>query len=204
MVVLPRGHFNKILAMDCETSGLDFNSTDPSNGYQSVSWGLVVADASTLKILDELYVEIKWDGKSKWEPRAEAVHGLSKEYLAKNGLDKDEAAAKIAEFVFKYWPPDASTSANRNVRCAGHNVATFDIWFMRQLLEPYEVMFQTGNRFIDTSSVGWVMLNTFNSDDLFEQLGLPKREEHNALDDAKSVVHVLKKLKTLSKAVIGE
>ena len=45
----PRGYFEKILAMDCETSGLNFNAVDPSDGFQSVSWGFAVADAQTLK-----------------------------------------------------------------------------------------------------------------------------------------------------------
>lgn len=201
---LPRGHFSKILAMDCETTGLNFNSPDPSDGYQSISWGLIVADAKTLKEIDSLYVEIQWDGQSIWEKRAEQVHGLSIEHLKKHGLPKDEAAAKIAEFVYSYWPPDAQSSANRNVRCAGHNVATFDTWFMRRLLNEFGVMFTTGNRFIDTSSVGWVMLDTYNSDDLFSQLGLGERTEHNALEDARMALQVLKKLKALSTIIIGE
>lgn len=194
---LPVGYYDKVLSMDCETSGLSFNSHDPSIGYQSVSWGLVVGDAETFKPIDELYVEIKWDGKSKWEQKAEKVHGLSKEYLEEHGLSNAEAVATIAEFVFKYWPPNAQISSNRNVRCLGHNVASFDIWFMRQLLEPHDLMFRTGSRYIDTSSAAMIMLGVFNSDDLFAELGLQKRDKHNALDDARMTLQSAKIMRKL-------
>jgi DNA polymerase III epsilon subunit-like protein len=201
---LPRGYYDKVLSMDCETSGLKFNSIDPSDGYQSISWGLIVADAATFKPIDELYVEIQWDGKSNWDKRAEEVHGMSKEYLAKNGVDNESAVADIAEFIFKYWPPDAQTSSNRNVRCLGHNVASFDIWFMRRLLEPHGLMFKTGNRYIDTSGVANVLLGTFNSDDMFAELGLAAREKHNSLEDARMTLESARRMRMIFQKCIGE
>jgi len=81
----PRGYFEKLLAMDCETTGLKYNADDPSGGYQAVSWGLIVANALTLKPIEEMYIEIKWNGMSTWSQEAEQVHGLTKEHLNKNG-----------------------------------------------------------------------------------------------------------------------
>ena len=81
-----KGFFGKILAMDCETSGVAVNTDDPSEGFQSISWGLVVVDANTLNTIDEMYVEIKWDKESKWDSKAEKVHGLTREYLEQHGL----------------------------------------------------------------------------------------------------------------------
>mgnify|MGYP000915246600 CR=1 FL=1 len=197
-----RGYFGKVLAMDCETSGVNVNSDDPSIGYQAVSWGLIVADAKTLKVIDELYVEIKWNGESKWDKKAEGVHGLTKEYLEANGLDEEEAVVEIANFIYKYWPPDAEYSSQRSIRCLGHNVSTFDVWFMRQLFNKFELKFRTGNRFIDTSTVGWVVFDCFNSDDAFDLVGV-QRKEHNALEDARASLQLVKTAKTLSKEMIG-
>ena len=104
----PRGYFKHLLALDVETSGLAFKSDDPSiepdgKEYQIVSAGLVVADADTLKPVEKLYVEVKWDGKSIWNDRAQQVHGLSKAYLEENGLTNEDAALAIGNLIIKYW-----------------------------------------------------------------------------------------------------
>lgn len=198
-----RGYFGKILVMDSETSGLNVNHDDPSVGYQAVSWGLIVVDANTMKILDELYIEIKWNGEAKWDKKAENIHGLTKEYLEVNGLTEEEAVVEIANFVYKHWPPDSEFSSQRSIRCAGHNVSTFDVFFMRQLFRKFELEFRTGNRFIDTSTLGWAVFDCFNSDDAFEMIGVV-RKEHNALEDARASYQLIKTVRTLSKIMIGE
>ena len=190
--------------MDTETSGFFFfNEPDPSfnpktkQTHQSVSWGLIVANAQTFKPIASKYVEIKWNGVSEWNKEAEAVHGLSKEYLEKNGMSEEEAAVEIAEFIDKHWPQDAELSSNRNVRCLGHNVATFDIWFMRRLLKPHGLMFPTGNRFVDSSSVANVVLGVFNSDDMFDELGLGNRTLHNALEDCDLTLKAMQRIRAI-------
>lgn len=199
----PKGYFDKILAMDCETSGLNFNSIDPSEGFQSVSWGLIVADANTFKPIEELYLEIKWDGLSTWNKQAEDIHGLSREYLDKNGMTKEEAAVTIGNFIHKYWNPSNEFSYQRNVRCLGHNVATFDICFMRSLLSPFGIMFPTGNRFIDTSSIAFSTLGCYTSDEAFELIGV-ERKLHNALEDAAAALKLVKTVRTLYNGMIGD
>lgn len=197
---LPKGYFDKILAMDCETSGLNFNTTDPSIGFQSVSWGLIVADAATFKPIEELYIEIQWDGKSSWVKEAEDVHGLSKEYLSKNGVTREEAAVSIGNLIYKHWNPTSDLSHQRNVRCLGHNVATFDIWFMRELLNPFEIMFPTGNRFIDTSSISFATFGCYTSDEAFDLIGF-KRDKHNALEDARAALELVRVVRLISQSV---
>lgn len=203
----PRGYFERILVMDSETSGIGFNHVDPSldlktgKTYQAVSWGLIVADAKTLKPIDKLYVEIKHNGESLWSDEAEKVHGLSKEYLEKNGLDEDEAASEILSFVHHHMGVGADPSIL--VPCAGHNVSSFDIHFMRRLLVPHELMFKTGNRFIDTNSIGFVCYETFNSEDLFNQMGIV-RGNHNALDDAYASLKVLQVTRKMCQQFLEE
>jgi oligoribonuclease (3'-5' exoribonuclease) len=207
---LPRGYFGKVLALDCETSGINYNAfgIDVATGYQSVSWGFVVADGSTLKPIDELYIEIKYDGVSKWDAGAEKIHGLSQEYLAANGMTNEEAVEEIVNFVVKHWNPDADTSSERNVRCLGQNVATFDIWFLIKLFEDAGAtelrndIFRTGNRFIDTSSIGYVM-GCYNSDDLFDMVGV-HRGDHNALEDAHASLTAVRTAKKMYNLLLSE
>jgi DNA polymerase III epsilon subunit-like protein len=180
----PTGYFEKLLVMDAETTGLAFNSDDPSydprtcEEYQAVSWGLIVADSHTLNPIEELYVEVQWNGDSVWSPKAEAIHGLSKDYLLNNGVGEDEAVAQIANFVIKHWGPEVS------IRALGHNVATFDIWFMKRMCRRHGIELKFGNRNIDTSTVGFVNYEVYTSDQLFELMGYDPRGDHNALEDA--------------------
>lgn len=187
---MSKSSIHKILAMDCETTGLKFGSLDPSIGYQSVSWGFAVAD-STFKEIDSLYVEIKWDGVSKWESRAEQVHGLSKQYLEENGLDKEDAAVIIAEFILKHFDIDDS------IVCLGHNVRNFDLPFLIRLLEEFDIKFKFAHRAIDTFSPGFILAGKTNSDEIFQYFGMPARHQHNALEDARQALRVCRNIRKL-------
>lgn len=180
----PRGYFEKILAMDCETTGLAINKDDPSYNpdtgkeYQAVSWGLVVADAQTLQPIEKMYIEIKWNGISTWDNRAQKIHGLSKEHLEKNGFTELEAVEAIGTLIMKHWGPTV------RIGTLGHNVATFDLWFLKRLFRHHNIELSFGSRHVDTSSIGFVNWNTFTSDALFSMVGFDDRGDHNALDDA--------------------
>lgn len=199
---MARGQFSKFLSIDAETSGLAFNSVDPSydsttgTEYQSVSWGMVVADAVTLKPIDKLYVEIKWNGESEWSDGAEKVHGLSRDYLDENGMSEEDAACEIASFVLEHFDP------NKPVVLCGHNVTSFDVFFLRRLLNKFGIMFKTGNRYIDTNSIGFACYGTYNSDDLFDLVGV-NRGEHNALEDALAALKVVHATRLVYNAAIG-
>lgn len=179
----PTAYFQNVLAMDCETSGLAYKADDPSYDpvadveYQAVSWGLIVADTESLEPIEKHYFEIKWNGDAEWNMGAQKVHGLSLEYLEENGMDEEEAVVEIANLIMKYWGPD------NYIRTLGHNVATFDVWFMRRMMRRHGIELAFGNRHVDTSSIGFANFGVYNSDDLFSELGIV-RGEHNALEDA--------------------
>lgn len=201
----PKGYFEYILAADCETSGMCYNCDDPSYNpktkeyYQAVSWGLAVVHAPTLEVIDRLYVEIQWDGKSVWNEQAQAVHGLSRQYLNENGVPMSEAVGQIGNLILPYW-------GTTSIRLLGHNIMTFDLPFLRRTMRSEGIELSFGNRHIDTSSIGYALFGTYNSDDLFDIIGLPERDpkKHNALDDALSCVHVLKAAKAVRKRLFGE
>lgn len=201
----PTGWFQYVLAMDCETTGLKFNSDDPSVGHQAVSWGFVVADAHTLKPIEELYVEIKWNDTSlnareadpKFGTYAEKIHGLTLEYLEENGMDEQEAVEEIGSLILKYW-------ADGNIRCLGHNVATFDMWFLKRLMRAYQIELKFGSRHIDTSGAGFINFETFTSDQLFEEVGFNARDAHNALDDAKMALESARVMRLIFQSALEE
>lgn len=192
----PKGYFKHILAMDCETTGLCFNTDHPTfnpdtgERHQAVSWGLLVINSDTLETVDELYVEVKWNNDSikqrakdpKFGTFAEKIHGLTKSYLDENGLSEEEAIVRIYEMVGKYWGPTSCIST------LGHNVHLFDLDFFRDMFRRNGVQLKFGNRHVDTHSSGWAAFETYNSDQLFELIGFDARGAHNALDDIKMTV----------------
>lgn len=191
----PRGYIEKLLIVDAETSGLAYNEDDPSydsvtqKEYQAVSWGFVVASAITLKPIEELYVEVKWNGESEWSKEAERVHGLSLKHLEANGVSSEEAALMIGKLILKYWGPDSP------VTLCGHNVMTFDAWFLKRQLRRHGLnKIKFGSKNVDTNAIGFAAWQTHNSDDLFAAVGLPERDatKHNSLDDARSCLQVLR------------
>lgn len=206
----PRGAFDYMLAIDCETTGLCMNYHTPvfnektGERHQAVSWGVIVADAATLKPVEKLYVEVKWNKVSKAQrkedssfgTKAEQIHGLDFKYLEKNGIPEEEAVVKIGNLIVKYWGPTVS------VRTLGHNVHLFDLPFLRDMFERYEVPLSFGNRHYDTNSIGFATFGTFNSDDLFEVVGFEKRGDHNALTDAEQALEATRIIRTIFRSAL--
>jgi len=189
-----RGYFKYILAVDCETTGLFFNVDNPSldgdKYHMALSWGIIVLEADSLKEVERLYVEIKWDGKSEWNESAAAVHGLTKEHLEKNGITEEEACILIGNLIVKYW-------ATTPVVLLGHNVVTFDLHFLRTMFRRHGIELSFGNRHIDSFSASMITLNALTSDEMFAKVGLPDRELHNALEDILYTVEAVRAIKLL-------
>ena len=207
----PRGKLNTLLCFDVETTGLCFSSATPvynsktKERHQALSWGLIVADAATLTPIEDLYLEVKWNNSSTQQRidnpdfgrSAEKVHGLTKEYLDQNGVDEEEAVVRIGNLIAKHWGTDVS------VKTMGHNVHLFDLQFLRDLFDRYGIMLATGNRHYDTNSLGFFTVGAFNSDDLFNTMGLEQRQTHNALDDAHMTLETARRIRTLWDQMVG-
>lgn len=187
----PRGYTTKLLAIDAETSGLFKRKDNPcvdlitKQYYQAVSWGMAVVDTTTFDILDELYLEIKWDGISLWDNQAQSIHGLSKEYLETNGVSRSEAVEAIGNLIINHWGPDIP------VYLMGHN-PSFDLAFLKNDLRSEGLEVKFTHRMIDVNSVGFTVYNTYTSDELYELMGFPVRTKHNSLEDVKYAVNTLK------------
>lgn len=188
----------KIFAVDCETTGINFKSTDLSQNYQAISWGIVASDTKDFKPIEELYVEIQYDKSTyKWDVGAERVHGLSRDYLKEYGKTEEDAVIEIAEFFLKHIG-----SVDEPITLLGHNVAVFDRLFLLKLLRRYDLPFKITHRCLDTFSLSMGTIQEEDSNSLFERMGYPVRESHNALDDAKMALKVYDDLFTVWNAVL--
>lgn len=207
----PIGYAKYLLAVDCETTGLCYHSSSPVKNsktkehHQAISWGIIVADSSTLKPVEELYLEIKWNDISKKQKakdplfgrNATKIHGLTQQHLDKNGISEDQAVAQIGELILKYWGPKSC------IKCLGHNVQSFDVPFLNDMFERFNIKLNFGNRHYDSNSIGFATVNSWNSNDLFETLGLNNRTQHNALEDAKLSLESFRRIKTLWEKFVG-
>lgn len=198
----PKGYFKYIMAFDFETSGLAMGGKNnnpvrnDNEEYQIVSAGLVIADSETLLPIDELYLEVKWNGVAKWSKRAENIHGLSLEYLEENGMTEEEAVLEIGNFIFKYF-------GDRQLQLLGHNIASFDILFLRDLFNRHGISLKISHRCVDTNALGFVAFNSYTSDELFDLLGMDERGAHNALDDAKMSLEAARMIRLVFQKAIG-
>lgn len=199
MITKPNGFFQTLLAFDCETSGLAYNSDDPSydkdtgKTYQAISWGFIVADAVTLLPIEKLYIELKFNDENEWAMEAQNIHGLSRDYLNEHGMEEEEAVVKIASFVMKHFGPTSC------IHPLGHNVQ-FDIWFLKRLMRKFDINLKFGNRVIDTNSLGFATFETFTSNQLFEAAGLPERKKHNSLEDIEMTLESARRIKMIFNA----
>jgi hypothetical protein len=190
------------LCIDWETSGSSWGK-DSTIEHQGLSFGAIVFDAETFDPVEELYLEIKFNGeKWKWSKDAENIHGMSQEYLEQNGVDQEEAAMALAQLILKYWGTDSK------VLFLGHN-PEFDRRFTNQLLNCIDIEFSveaTGkfdsrieifHVILDTSALGLVAFGLYKSDLLFEKIGFAERGDHNSLTDAHQTLATCKAIREL-------
>lgn len=195
---MSRSHFTQFLAIDLETSGMSFTTADPSNNYeyQIVSIGLIVSNVNTYTEDYMFYREIKWNGTSSWNSKAEAVHGLSREYLEESGVYEEDAVADIVEFIMQHF------DITKPIVLMGHNVVSFDKPFFQALLAKYDITLKFSHRAIDSFPMGLLVVNAFDSDELFNNMGFPQRKEHNALEDIRYTLKAFKGIKTIIDRVL--
>jgi DNA polymerase III epsilon subunit-like protein len=185
------------LAIDWETSGSDFETNDSAKYFQGLSFGAVIYETRTLKPVDTLYREIKFDANNyQWSMEAQAIHGLTREHLEINGISQEEAACDLMELLLKWMGPDPT------IMFLGHNVH-YDIQFTKQLFNLFDIPFKEHNVKLDTAGIAFINFGTYKSDHLFEIMGMPKRNKHNALDDALMTLEVAKNLKHIMQEILN-
>ena len=179
------------LAIDFETSGASQDSSKHTVEYQGISYGALIFNFETLEPVDGVYCEIKFnESKYKWSIDAQNVHGLTKEYLSENGVSQETAACTLAELMLTWLGPTP------HVWLLAHN-REFDIAFMRQLLEPFEIMPSICHVGMDTSPLGLFTLRKYRANDIFDLLDLSERGAHNSLEDAMLTLEAARRIRLI-------
>lgn len=186
------------LILDWETSGADFDAGDSARRFQGISFGAVICDLQTFNEVESLYREVQFDEKKyKWTARAEEIHGLSREYLAENGVPREQALTDLLDLI------DRHIGLGRTITIGGHNIS-FDIDFLNQLtFDCAGILLPLHHVRLETSSIGFVCTGIHRSTDLFEFFGGEKRGKHNALQDAQQTLAVLRGVRALCNSALG-
>lgn len=182
------------LCIDWETTGSDFDGCSHET-YQGISFGAIIFNTDTLEEVESIYCELKFDEtKYKWSAEAEAIHGLSREYLDKNGMDRGDALAELLNLIVKYMGPEPG-----KIVFMGHN-CKFDIDFTQQLANDFGMQITPFHVILDTSSTGFITCGIYKSNDLFEIFTGEVRDKHNALDDARQCLTTARGIRDIFQA----
>lgn len=187
-----------VLIVDSETTGMNFGTPNPAISgdvrYEAISWGLIVIDGKTLEEVDSMYIEIQPSSKCTWSDAAEKIHGLSRPYLAANAKTRDEAICDLAEFIYKYFPPESKV----NIVLGGQNAASFDRYFLKEIFDSYDLPLKLSHRTVDTFSIGYATFGFTDSNMLFDAFRCrDNTEKHNALTDARACLKVIQTVRKL-------
>lgn len=182
------------LCIDWETTGSDFKGKSHES-FQGISFGAIIFNTETFEEVDSIYVELKYDeSKYGWSPEAEAIHGLSREYLAEHGMERDEALAELLSLILKHFGP-----APGKILFLGHN-CQFDIDFTYQLCNDFGMELTPFHVILDTSSTGFILSGMYKSNDIFETFAGITRDAHNALDDARACLDSARTMREIFQA----
>lgn len=185
-----------ILLCDVESTGSTFGSYEETfKRYQAIAFGAIVATSDTFEEVASLSFKVKFDPRYEWSDEAEKIHGITREQLEVEGLDNEEAAAELAEFILNHF-------GTGKVMFANHN-PWFDIEAMKQLLEPHGVMPDLHHVVLDTSGLGFVTMGKYRSNDVFEFFNGERPKIHDALGDARMALGVLKGIREIVNTVLA-
>lgn len=182
-----------ILALDFETSGYS-PAPNFAAKHQPVSYGAAIVNGSTFEVIETLYREIAHDPERfEWSSEAEAIHGLTKEHLAKHGVPIEAAAVDLAELCMKYF---GVMGPYDKIMLLGHRVS-FDRDFLRVMMDTVDMELPIDSVLIDSATLGAVMIEIAGSENIFNAIGLPPRTKHNSMQDILYTVEAVKYFKTV-------
>lgn len=180
----------KLLFVDTETTGLK-----PEWGSQCIQLAALVVDGDTLEILSEFNQHIKFDpDRFKWNAQAQAVHGLTKQFLS----DKpplNEVAVDFMEWLAEHF-------GRRQLTLVATN-NPFDKQFLEQVSKEANADISWNHRYMDAMGLGYALFGKWRSKDVFPLVGVDRDEEaHDALEDIKATLEVVRLVRSFGKQLL--
>jgi DNA polymerase III epsilon subunit-like protein len=187
------------LVVDWETTGLRQHET-PSRSYlegpQGIEIGAVLVELPNFEPIGEFSSRVKFLGQAHgisysgpiyesltWSDEAQRVHGISP-----NDLIDAPSPNEVADCLIKFILNTAHIEDphKQPIMICGHNPAG-DAYCVRQLLflGGEETKLRFHHRMIDSFTLGYMLLGTKSSNELFEMVSGVVRGTHNALEDAR-------------------
>jgi len=138
----------KYLAVHIDTTGINYDGDDPSEGYEIVAICLMVCNEDfDILHTGTFYNASVDDGMLK---ASERYHGITSAVMEEVGLPEEEFVAEFVSFIVEHYMEEVDTP----IKCLGHNVATFTIPFLQnRLLNKYELPIKFSSNVLDTYSV---------------------------------------------------
>ncbi len=167
-----------ILIIDFESTGGNVDIDDP------IQLGALLLDKGTLEEKKSFLILIQGD-YSKMKPEALECHGITEEQL-KGAPTRAEAAQKFVDifgfdFILASW------------------VQNLDYAMLRKLIAAIDVPINKYDyHFFDLWPAAYVYLlqhgytGTMRSEPMFQALGLPARDKHDALADCRMAAEILR------------
>lgn len=176
----------KVLFLDWETTGVPPDDWDMRTGPMGISLGVVATDTDHWNPIAQDQFHVAYTTDHTWSSESERIHGLSRTFLASEGISQADAADRFNDF--------ARTHVGNVIRIGGHN-AEFDRKFTKQLLmhsvssAPVEIDF----RIYDSMAIA-ALLGFSSGGEMFRYYGHQRGVHHDALDDALGALKAFRKV----------
>ncbi len=172
------------LACDTETSGIIIPGTEKQGQKpsQCLSIAACIVNTRTLEEKASFNSTIQFDeSRFDWSNKAQEIHGLSQESLASSPT-MVAVAQNLKEF---------GVVTGASILFLGHN-PNFDKAFLTQVMAEIGEEVEFHYRAIDTFTLGYAAFGLQNSDEQFEFLGVDRSAGHNALEDIRLSLSMLR------------
>lgn len=144
----------KYLALHVDTTGLNFDGYDVTEGFDIVAICLMVCDLE-FNVLDHVVLYNSTVNESDLQNSTQ-YHGITRAVLDEMGLDEEDFVAEIANFIIKHFFPideDSDDEYYAPIKCIGHNIGTFSLPFLTALLDRHSLPINFSVNVLDTYSV---------------------------------------------------
>jgi DNA polymerase III epsilon subunit-like protein len=187
------------LVIDWETSGLRQHETPwrtYMEGPQGIEIGVVLVELPQFHPIGEFSSRVRFLGQARgldyggdiyqhltWSEEAEVIHGISPIELM-NAPTPNEVAQRLVRFVLN--TAQIEDAHKHPIMICGHNPAG-DAYYLRQLLfmGSEETKLRFHHRMLDSFTLGYMLLGTRSSNELFKTVSGVVRGTHNAMEDAR-------------------